>query len=139
MDAAEVTTFVDAVRAIDDDDRPGASTSVRRRPAVSEALSLAVGLGLGDSGNALNEEALIDRLRRAAHRLAVEVHYEQYPEDRPSRAEVAAVQLRRQGEALADRADLLDAAEQLLLDAGDQPTADEVIAAARALAATDAA
>jgi hypothetical protein len=134
-----VTTFVEAVRSIDDDGRPGTSTSVRRRPAVNEALSLAVGLGVGDSANALNEEAVVDHLRRAAHRLAVEAHYEQYPEDRPSRAEVASVQLRRRGDALADRADLLDGAEQLLVDAGDEPTTDQVIAAARALAATDAA
>lgn len=139
MKTDAVTTFVEAVRAIDDDGRPGTSTSVRRRPAVNEALSLAVELGVGDSANALNEEAVIDHLRRAAHRLAVATHYEQYPEDRPSRAAVASVDLRRRGDALADRADLLDLAEQLLLDAGEEPTTDQVIAAARALAATDAA
>lgn len=139
MEAGEVDSFVEAVRAIDDDDRPGTSTSVRRRPAVNEALSLAIDLGVGDSANALNEEALVDHLRRAAHRLAVDAHYRRYPEDRPSRAEVASVQLRRRGDELAERAALLDRAEQLLLDAGDEPTADQVIAAARALAASDAA
>jgi len=139
MESSAVTTFVEAVRAIDDDARPGTSTSVRRRPAVSEALSLAVELGVGDSANALNEESLINHLRRVAHRLAVELHYQHYPEDRPSRAEVASVQLRRHGDALADRAELLDRAEQLLQATGDRPTTDEVIAAARVLAATDAA
>lgn len=139
MEVDAVTTFVEAVRAIDDDGRPGTSTSVRRRPAVNEALSLAVELGVGDSANALNEVAVIDHLRRASHRLAVEAHYQQHPEDRPSRAEVASVDLRRRGDALADRADLLDQAERLLLDAGEEPTTDQVTAAARALAATDAA
>lgn len=139
MEAGEVDGFIEAVRAIDDDDRPGTSTSVRRRPAVTEALSLAVELGVGDSANALNEAALVDHLRRAAHRMAVETHYRRYPEDRPSRAEVASVQLRRRGDALADRTELLMRAEQLLLDAGDEPTADQVVAAARALTANDAA
>lgn len=106
---------------------------------VGQGRRVAVELGVGDSANALNEEALVDHLRRAAHGLAVEAHYAQYPEDRPSRAEVAAVHLRRRDDPLADRAELLDAAEQLLLDAGEQPTSEQVIAAARALAATDAA
>lgn len=139
MESSAVTTFVDAVRAIDRDERPGASTSVRRRPAVSEALSLAVELGVGDSANALNEEALVTHLRDVAHRLAVEAHYEQYPEDRPTRAQVASVRLRRRGDALADRVELLERAEQLLGDADGGPTVDEVIAAARALAASEAA
>ena len=139
MTSDAVTTFVEAVRAIDDDGRPGTSTSVRRRPAVSEALTLAVELGVGDSANALNEHAVIDHLRRTAHRLAVEAHYQQYPEDRPSRAEVASVHLRRRGDPLADRADLLELAEQLLLDTGEKPTAVQAVAAARALAATEAA
>jgi len=74
-------------------------------------------------------------LRRAAHRAAIQAHYDRYPEDRPSRAEVAAVQLRRRGDELAGRTDLLEDAEQILRQVGADPSADEVVAAARVLAA----
>ena len=140
MDVDAVDRLVAAVRQMESDDRPGRSTSVRRRPGVAAALDAAVAAGLDESANALSERALVELLRREAHRAAVAAHYELYPEDRPSRAEVAAVELERRGDPLAEREELLDQAERLLAERSEvEPTAAEVIAAARALDAGAAA
>lgn len=133
--SAQLDMFIALVRAIDDDERPGSSTSFRRRPAVAEAMAVARDVGVELSVNAMTEVAVVEWLQREARRRAIDAHYATFPEDRPSRAEVAAVSLRRRGDDLASRRDLLDRAEELLTSQQDvPPTIDEVIAGARVLA-----
>lgn len=93
--------------------------------------------GIDLSLNAMTELAVVEWLQREARRRALDAHYEQYPEDRPSPAEAAAVSLRRRGDALASRTDLLDRAMHGLSSLGDRPSVAEVIVGARILAWTE--
>lgn len=138
MDVDAIDAFIAATREIGRDPQPGRSTSVRRDPAVARAAALAVEVGVAPSINELSEDALAGQLRREAHRLAIEAHLHLYPEDRPSPAMIAEVDLRRAGDALWERRDLLERAEDLLTEAcGAAPTPEDVIAAARVLDVAD--
>lgn len=128
MDVGLVDRFIAAVRRVEQPS-PGGSTSVRRHPAVAEALTIAGQLGHGTSVNAIAEGAVADHLLRLAHEMAVEAHLTLFPEDRPSPADLARVRLQRDGQDV-DQA-TLGRAERLLRTRLDrEPTVEELVAAA---------
>jgi len=70
-------------------EKPGRPVSAHLDPALTEAAKAAVAMGLADSVSALTGEALYRELRALALGAALDEYDEQYPEDRPSVAEIA--------------------------------------------------
>ncbi|MGH3564619.1 MAG: hypothetical protein ACRDRH_01020 [Pseudonocardia sp.] len=92
---------------------PGRPVSAHLDPALTEAAKAAVAMGLADSVSALTGDALYLELRRLALGAALEEHYERYPEDRPSVAEVAHRMAVVRKLPIADRPNLLTLLEDM--------------------------
>jgi hypothetical protein len=131
-DVEAIDRFISAVRSAHDDPRPLESASTRRSPSTAEALRLARELGLTESVSAFGEQAVIAALEVLAHRVAVETHYQLYPEDRPTPIDRALIRLERAGVDAADRATVEHAA-QLIADGGLEPTVDGIVGAVLAM------
>lgn len=128
--------FIDAVHALDGDVAAKEVTSLRRSPALTAALNLAVEAGICASASEFQNETLLASLRQAAHRAALDLHYAQYPEDRPSTVELAEVRAERAGLDAVSRVDLERAHAVLLERLGRQPTVEELVAGATTLTAS---
>jgi hypothetical protein len=109
-------------------------TSVRQPAPLREALKLAVELGLDDTANDAAVAALRDRLDTFAQRLALDAHYAAHPEVRPSLADLALAAARLDGDPLAGRPDLLARAAGEVAARRANPSADDVLLYASALA-----
>lgn len=131
-DADLADRFVAAVRAARSDVRPLEPASTRRSPTTAEALRLARQLGLANSVSAFSEDAVLTALESLAHRVAVEIHYQLYPEDRPSPVDLAVVRLDRAGVEGVER-DLVERAAHLVEASGVEPTAESIAGAVLAL------
>ena len=130
-----ITRFIDAVHQLDADTAAKEVTSIRRSPAVSAALALAVDAGICESASEFQNDTLLTSLRRAAHRAALDLHYAVYPEDRPSTIDLAEVQAQRTGLDDITR-DRLERADTLLQERlGRAPTVEELLAGAATLTA----
>lgn len=130
-----VARFIDAVHQLDADTAAKEVTSMRRSPAVSAALALAVDAGICESASGFQNDSLLASLRQAAHRAALDLHYANYPEDRPSTIDLAEVRAHRTGPDDLTR-DRLERAHTLLQERlGRAPTVDELVAGAATLTA----
>lgn len=130
-----VTRFIDAVHQLDADTAAKEVTSIRRSPAVSAALALAVDAGICESASGFQHETLLASLHRAAHRAALDLHYADYPEDRPSTLDLAEVRAQRTGLDDITR-ERLERAHALLQERlGRAPTVEELVAGAATLTA----
>jgi hypothetical protein len=109
-------------------------TSVRQPAPLREALKVAVELGLDETANDAAVAALRDRLDTFAQRLALDAHYEANPRVRPSLAELALAAARLDGDPLADTPDLLTRAATEVAALRSNPSADDVLLYAAALA-----
>lgn len=135
MNSPEVVArFIDAVHELDADTAAKEVTSIRRSPAVGAALSLAVAAEICESASEFQNETLLVALRRAAHRAALDLHYATYPEDRPSTVDLAEVRVQRSGMDGITREGLKRARLVLVDGLGREPTVDELVAGAAALA-----
>ena len=132
FDAHLADRFVAAVRAARSDGRPLEPASTRRSPATADALRLARQLGLADSVSAFSEGAVITALESLAHGVAVEIHYQLYPEDRPSPVDLAVVHLDRAGVDGVGR-DVVERAAHLVEASGVEATAESIAGAVLAL------
>jgi hypothetical protein len=109
-------------------------TSVRQPAALREALKVAVELGLDATANDAAVAALRDRLDAFAQRLALDAHYRAHPGVRPSLAEQALAAARLDGDPLAAQPDLLARAADQVSTLRPEPSADDVLLYAAALA-----
>lgn len=100
---------------LDTDSESTSNTSMRLPTALRDAAALAVSeLGLASSTTALTATALRAALETAVMRAALDEHYRQHPETRPSLAEVALALAEQTGSPLAGHdAELASAAEQV--------------------------
>lgn len=121
-----------ALERLDSGDGGSASTSLRVPRPLHDALTAAVALGLDDSFNGAAGASIEAAVRAFAKDLALRLHYEEYPEDRPTRAEVAAARLRGTADPLASREDLLVKAEEWLTERGREVSVETVMAVAQA-------
>lgn len=116
--AAELDRLHDALDRVGTS--PGRPVSAHLDPALTDAAKAAVALGLADSVSALTGEALHRELRRFALRCSLEDYYTEYPQDRPSAAEVALHIAAVRGNPLADDPDLPAALDEMAAALGPE-------------------
>jgi hypothetical protein len=109
-------------------------TSVRIPIDLRDAAAIAAELGLADSITELTVRGLRDKLDAIANRAILEEHYRQYPEARPTLAEVALAGAYIDGNPLKDRPDLIERAAAEILAVNDDPDPDDVLHYAAGLA-----
>jgi hypothetical protein len=109
-------------------------TSVRIPIDLRDAAAIAAELGLADSITELTVRGLRDKLDAVANRAILEEHYRQYPEARPTLAEVALAGAYIDGNPLKDRPDLIERAAAEILAVNDDPDPDDVLHYAAGLA-----
>jgi hypothetical protein len=129
------TREVELFRWLDRLDRDGESvvTSVRQPAALREALRVAVDLGMDATVNDATVRALRDRVETFAQRMALESHYSQHPEARPSLAEVALAAAELDDNPLSQEPALLRRAADEVVAVKPDASADDVLVWAAAL------
>jgi hypothetical protein len=116
-----------------DGDGQSVVSSVRQPAALRDALRLAVELGLDSSVNDATVHAVRDRLETFAQRRALEAHYADHPDAKPSLAEVAQAAAELDGDPLASEPALLRRAAKELTAIRPTATADDVLVYAAGL------
>lgn len=114
-------------------------TSVRQPAALREALRVAVHLGMDESVNDATVQAVRDRLEAFAQRRALEAHYEEHPEARPSLGDLALAGAELDGSSLADDPDLVYAAARQIAEIKADATPDDVLVYAAGMRARETA
>lgn len=129
MDDAVANLFESVQRLAEED--ATVVTSVRLSTSLREAVKAAVRAGMDDNPNDAMLNAVRDRLEAFTQRLALDLHYERFPESRPSLAEVAVAAAHLDDNPLAREPDLLHrAAEEVALVKPDADADDVLIYAA---------
>lgn len=131
MDAATAELF-EAIQRLHDEDAT-VVTSVRLSTSLREAVRAAVKAGMDDTPNDAILNAVRDRLAAFAQRLALDLHYERFPDARPSLAEVATAAAQLDDSPLAHEPGLLRRAAQELVRLKPDADADDVLVYAAAL------
>lgn len=104
------------------------NTSMRIPRTLRDAAQLAVReFGVADSTTALTADALRTMLEAVAMRASLEAHYEEYPQTRPTLAQVAVAAARLDRHPLADRPDVLTAAARQVVLRRPDADADDVL------------
>ncbi|HKE98793.1 MAG TPA: hypothetical protein VKG45_07675 [Actinomycetes bacterium] len=116
-----------------DQDDESVVTSVRQPAALREALRVACELGMDATVNDATVRAVRDRLETFAQRLALEAHYAEHPEARPSLADIALAAAELDSDPLADDPVLLRRAAGEVVRVKPDATADDVLIWAAAL------
>ena len=117
----------DLVDALDEQESPSRSTSVRQPAALQRALRMAVELGFASSANEGQNSSLRAQLEIFAHRRALDEHYAEHPEARPTLAEVALELARLDHDDLAEQPTLIAQAAQEVLTYRPDADADDVL------------
>ncbi len=131
MDEATAELF-DAIQRLHDEDAT-VVTSVRLSASLREAVKAAVKAGMDDNPNDAMLNAVRDRLAAFAQRLALDLHYERFPDTRPSLAQIATAAAQLDGNPLAHEPDLLRRAADELVRLKPDADADDVLVYAAAL------
>jgi hypothetical protein len=104
------------------------NTSMRLPVELRDAAALAVRhLGVSASTTSLTAAALRQLLETVVMEAALEAHFEDHPEARPSLAEVASALAAQDGSVLAQRPDLIERAATELLQRHPDADADDVL------------
>jgi len=115
-------------RLLEVDDETTVNTSMRLPSALRDAAVLAVQhLGVASSTTVMTAGALRQALETAVMTAALEAHYRQHPETRPSLVEVALALAAQDGSPLAQRPDLLERAAAQVLARRPDADADDVL------------
>lgn len=109
-------------------------TSVRQPKVLRDAVKAAVDAGMDSSANDAIVHALRDRLETFAQRLALDKHYERHPEVRPSLGDLAIATAELDGNPLAADPALLRRAAEGVSALKSDPSSDDVLVYAAALA-----
>lgn len=113
---------------LDAQDDSTINTSMRLPSALRDAASLAVEhLGIATSTTTLTAAALRSALETAVMEAALESHYAQHPDSRPSVAEVALALAAQDGSPLADRRDIIERAAAAVISRRPDADADDVL------------
>jgi hypothetical protein len=91
-------------------------------------------MGLAGSITELTVRGLRDKLDAIANHAVLEEHFRQYPEARPSLAEVALAGAYIDGNPLKDRPELIERAAARIVSLMDDPSPDDVLVYAAGLA-----
>lgn len=111
-----------------DDDGSTVNTSMRLPANLRDAAALAVErLGLAPSTTTLTATALRSVLETAVMGAALEAHYDQHPDARPSLAEVALAAAAQDGSPLAERPELIERAAEEIAARHPDADADDVL------------
>lgn len=120
---------------LDTADAGTVGTSMRIPGPLLEAASLVVTeLGVAPSTTALTTDALRVRLEAVAMQAALDAHYEQHPELRPTLADVAIAAAEIDGHLLAGSPDLIRNAARAIVERHPDADADDVLLWAEAQA-----
>jgi len=122
----------EAIQRLHDEDAT-VVTSVRLSASLREAVKAAVKAGMDDTPNDAMLNAVRDRLAAFAQRLALDLHYERFPDARPSLAEIATAAAQLDDNPLAHEPDLLRQAAEELVRLKPDADADDVLVYAAAL------
>lgn len=133
MDDAVAELF-DAVQRLHDEDVT-VVTSVRLSSSLREAVKAAVKAGMDANPNDAMLNAVRDRLEAFTQRLALDIHYERYPDARPSLAEIAIAAAQLDDSSLAHDHNLLRRAADEVVRVKPDADADDVLVYAAALQA----
>lgn len=133
MDDAVAALF-EAVQRLHDEDAT-VVTSVRLSSSLREAVKAAVKAGMDANPNDAMLNAVRDRLEAFTQRLALDLHYERYPDARPSLAEIAIAAAQLDDSPLVDEHDLLRRAADAVVRVKPDADADDVLVYAAALQA----
>ena len=109
-------------------DETTVNTSMRLPASLREAAALATDyLGLAPSTTAYTVQLLRSDIEAALLAEALSAHYQEFPADRPSLAEVALAVAEIDGNPLADHPDLIERAATEILATHPQATPDDVL------------
>lgn len=120
---------------LDKDDSETVGTSMRLPVNLREAAALAVEMGFGTSTTDLTVGSLRHKLEAFADLALLEAHYKKHPSARPNLAQVALAMAELDGNALAERPDLLRRAATDIVGIKPDADADDVLLYAAGLAA----
>jgi hypothetical protein len=124
----ELTVLDEINRLLDADDETTVNTSMRLPAALRDATALAVEhLGVASSTTMMTVGALRQALETAVMTAALEAHYRQHPQARPSLAQVALALAAQDGSPLAQRPDLVERAAAEVLARHPDAEADDVL------------
>lgn len=113
---------------LDAEDDSTINTSMRLPVALRQAAALAVEwLGVASSTTTLTADALRSALETAVMDAALEAHFRQVPDARPSLAEVALALAAQDGSVLADRPDIIERATAQVIARHPHADADDVL------------
>lgn len=111
-----------------DDDGSTVNTSMRLPANLRDAAALAVErLGLAPSTTTLTATALRSVLETAVMGAALQAHYHQHPDARPSLAEVALAAAAQDGSPLAEHPELIERAAEEIVARHPDADADDVL------------
>lgn len=133
-----VAELFEAVQRLHDEDAT-VVTSVRLSSSLREAVKAAVKAGMDANPNDAMLNAVRDRLEAFTQRLALDVHYERYPDARPSLAEIAIAAAQLDDSPLTLDLDLLRRAADEVVRVKPDADADDVLVYAAALQSRQAA
>jgi hypothetical protein len=115
-------------RLLDADGDETVNTSMRLPAGLRDAAALAVRhLGVADSTTSLTAAALRRLLETVVMESALEAHFEQHPDARPSLAEVALALAAQDGSPLADHPELVERAAAQVVERRPDADADDVL------------
>jgi hypothetical protein len=115
-------------RLLRSDDDTTVNTSMRLPATLREAAALAADeLGLATSATAFTADALRSAIEAAVLRSALDAHFGDFPDDRPTLAEIAVSLAEIDGNPLAGRADLIERAAAEIVRSHPDATPDEVL------------
>lgn len=136
----DVLAVLDQINGLlDGDDGTTVGTSMRLPVALRDAAALAVDhLGVAPSVTSLTATALRQALETAVMAAALEGHFDQHPEARPSLAEVALALAAQDGSPLANEPDLVHRAAADVMARRPDADADDVLLWAEAQQAVGA-
>jgi hypothetical protein len=127
-----VAELFKAVQRLHDEDAT-VVTSVRLSSSLREAVKAAVKAGMDANPNDAMLNAVRDRLEAFTQRLALDHHYERYPDARPSLAEIAVAAAQLDDNPLAHEPELLSRAAEEVVRLKADADADDVLVYAAAL------
>jgi hypothetical protein len=118
----------------DSDDDTTVGTSVRLPTKLRDAAALAAEMGITGSTTELTIQGLRDWLEAHVQRMILDAHYKEYPEARPTLAEIALVAAEMDGDPLAQQPELIQRAADEILAIKRFPDPDDVLLYAAGLA-----
>jgi len=128
----ELTRLLDLLDRADADT---VNTSIRLPLALRDAAALASSMGLAQSITELTIAGLRHALDAVAQRALLDAHYAQYPDAKPSLAEIALAAAELDGNPLAAQPALIRRAAEQVATLLPDPDADDVLLFAAGLAA----